>query len=109
MGTQRPTVRNVFVSSVDLNSPLKQYDVIRNILNHTFLNSRYGGGGNVLLQSSNPQNSSVLFQNESAEIKESHMSQVALPLNYTYTHHDHSCTNVEGGGGGGEVCGIKRC
>ena len=99
MGTQRPTVRNVFVSSVDLNSPLKQYDVIRNILNHTFLNSRYGGGGNVLLQSSNPQNSSVLFQNESAEIKESHMSQVALPLDYTYTHHDHYGTNIEGGGG----------
>ena len=45
MGTQRPTVRNVFVSSVDLNSPLKQYEVIRNILNRTFLNSRYGEGG----------------------------------------------------------------
>ena len=56
-----------------------------------------GKGGNVLLQSSNPQNSSVLFQNESAEIKESHMSQVALPLDYTYTQHDHSRTNVEGG------------
>ena len=74
MGTQRPTVRNVFVSSVDFNFPLKQYDVIRNILNHTFLNSRHGGGGgNFLLISSNPQNLSVLFQNKSAEIKESNM------------------------------------